>query len=78
MQRTEVVQHVSGMKIKIELHDEELSAEDIAFIQTFHDSIYCNDLTAQLWMFDQQMPSGRWLENIHPANDLRTAVAYVG
>jgi hypothetical protein len=77
MQRTEVIQHVSGMKIKIELHDEELSAEDKAFISTFQDSIYCNDLTAQLWMFDQQMPSGRWLENIHPANDLRTAVAYV-
>lgn len=77
MQRTETIQHTSGMKISVELHDEELSSDDRAFIQTFHDSIYCNDLTGKLWMFDRQLPSGRWLENICPANDLRTASALV-
>ena len=66
------------MKIRINLHGAELSDPDRAFVQTFHGTIYHNDLECYHWMFDQKMPSGRWLENIRPANDMRTATAYVG
>jgi hypothetical protein len=71
------IKHVSGMEIKVRNEGAELSEADRAFIAGFEDTIFCNDLTGKLWMFDRKMPSGRWLENTYPANDLRTATALV-
>ena len=69
--------HPMGMKISVTVHGEELSAQDVEAVKAIDDAIYCNDLTGELWMFDRQLPSGRWLENLHPRNDLRTATALV-
>lgn len=77
MSKVEKIKHVCGMEIKVTNRGAELSEADRAFIAGFVDSIYCNDLTGKLWMFDRQLPSGRWLENTYPANDLRTATALV-
>lgn len=62
---------------KITLKESPLTAEEIAFIETFNPSIFCNDLTGDLWAFDTKMPSGRWLENTAFSNDLTTASAVV-
>lgn len=32
--------------------------------------VFCNDLTGELWMFDEKLTDEIWLENIHPSNDL--------
>lgn len=37
--------------------------------------VFCNDLTGELWMFDEKIGDGIWLENIHPSNDLTTVRA---
>lgn len=37
--------------------------------------VFCNDLTGELWMFDQKLEDYVWLENIHPSNDLTTVYA---
>ena len=37
--------------------------------------VFCNDLTGDLWMFDEKIGDGIWLENIHPSNDLTTVRA---
>lgn len=77
MAKIEKIKHNCGMEIKVKNEGAELSSEDRAFIASFEDTIFHNDLTGKLWMFDRQLPSGRWLENTYPANDLRTATALV-
>lgn len=77
MPRIEKIKHVCGMEIRVTNRGAELSEADRAFIAGFEDTIFHNDLTGRLWMFDRQLPSGRWLENTYPTNDLRTATALV-
>lgn len=69
--------HVSGIRFTIENHGAELSEADRSDIASFEDSISHNDLTCKLTMWDRQLPSGRWLENIKLSNDLHTARAYM-
>mgnify|MGYP003593356811 CR=1 FL=1 len=57
--------------------DNDLSEEDKGFIQNYASSIYHNDITCKLWMFDTKLPSGRWLENISLNNELTVAKALV-
>lgn len=73
----QAILHPMGMEISVTVHGERLSAQDVEDIKAINDTIYCNDLTGELWMFDRKLPSGRWLENLHPRNDLRTATAIV-
>ena len=37
--------------------------------------VFFNDLTGELWMFDEKLEDGIWLENIHPSNDMYTVRA---
>ena len=70
------VEHLTGMVFQITT-TEPISWEDRKFIRRLAVTIYCNDLTGKLWCFDQKMPSGKWLENIEPSNDLKTATAMI-
>lgn len=61
-------------KTRFEIETDDLDAakcwqEDI--VRAIADKpVFCNDLTGQLWMFDEKLTDEIWLENIHPSNDL--------
>lgn len=74
--KTVKIKHVGGSIFYLQV-GADLSEEDIQFIREFNQPIYCNDLTGKLWGFDTKLPSGRWLENIEPSNDLTTVNAIV-
>lgn len=70
------IEHVGGSIFYLQV-GADLSEEDTQFIREFNQPIYCNDLIGKLWCFDTKLPSGRWLENIEPSNDLETVNAIV-
>lgn len=72
-----IIKHMSGIKFTITIYGDPLSPEDEQFIKTFNDPIYFNERECYHWMFDQRMPSGRFLENITLTNALRNAKAKV-
>lgn len=74
--KTVKIEHVGGSIFYLQV-GADLSEEDTQFIREFNQPIYCNDLTGKLWSFDTKLPSGRWLENIEPSNDLETVNAIV-
>lgn len=74
--KTVKIKHVSGSIFYLQV-GADLSEKDTHFIREFNQTVYCNDLTGKLWCFDTKLPSGRWLENIEPSNDLTTVKAIV-
>lgn len=48
----------------------ELNKIDIEFIENFNPTIYHNDLTSKLWIYDEKLPSGLWLENVIFNNEI--------
>ena len=66
-------------KTRFEIETDDVEAakswqEDI--VRSIADNpVFCNDLTGELWMFDQKLSDRYWLENIHPSNDLTTVRA---
>lgn len=73
------------MKIKSKICDvvwnikvnNNLSIDDIEFIENFNPTIYHNDIDCTLWVFDTMLPSGRYLENIFFNNEITVAKAIV-
>ena len=55
---------ISDVIWNIEVSNNSLSNEDINFIENFNPTIYHNDIDCTLWVFDTELPSGRYLENI--------------
>lgn len=53
--------------------NKDLSKEDVKFIEEFNPTIYHNDLESYLWIFDEQLPSGLWLENVIFNNEITEA-----
>lgn len=53
--------------------NKELCKDDIKFIEEFNPTIYHNDLESYLWVLDEQLPSGLWLENITFNNEITEA-----
>ena len=45
-------------------HNAEIVEAENNFIANYNPTIYCNDLTGELWCFDTKLPTGGWLENI--------------
>lgn len=54
-----------------------LSDEDIQFIENYNPTIYHNDTTCKLWAFDDKLPSGRWLENMIFNNEITECNALI-
>ena len=52
--------------IDYQKNNELLSEDDYDFIANYNPTIYNNDLTGKEWCFDTKLPSGKWLECIHP------------
>lgn len=71
------IRHISGRVFDVTVKNKALSAADRTFIKNFSGAVFCNGLTGRLWCFDEKLPSGRWLENIRPDNDLKTVHALV-
>ena len=62
----------------------EIETDDVEAVKSWQEDIvrsiadkpvFCNDLTGELWMFDEKLSDRYWLENIHPSNDLTTVRA---
>lgn len=63
---------VCGVVWNIETN-KKLNKADIDFIETFNPIIHHNDITSKLWIFDEKLPSGLWLENVTFNNELTEA-----
>lgn len=72
-----IIKNNSGAVWHIQNNGAPLAALDVAYIKAYRPAVYCNDLTGLLWCYDVELPSGRWLENIAPAGDLRTVAAFI-
>ncbi|HFG9757614.1 TPA: hypothetical protein ACGI56_000252 [Clostridioides difficile] len=59
------------------IETKELNKHDIFFIENFNPLIYHNDIDCYMWSFDEQLPSGLWLENIRFNNKITEAKAIV-
>ena len=66
-----------GFKWNVLLRGKELSDEDKSFIRTYSPQVYWNDVDCHHWCFDTKLPSGRWLENIFPNNELTEVKALI-
>lgn len=54
-----------------------LTPDEITDLRNRDISIWWNDTNCRHWCFDQQLCSGRWLENISIDNDLKHGTASV-
>lgn len=54
-----------------------LSEEDKDFIAFLDPAIFWNDISCYHWAYDEELPSGRWLENMSFSEDLKTIKALV-
>lgn len=71
------ISSVHNFKWDIKVEGDPLSADDVHFITNFAPQVFWNDLKCHNWCFDEHLPSGRWLENIFPNNELTEVKALV-